>query len=374
MATRSFFKKPTLAGQRGDPTTEFYRRSEQTYSDIVAANREARKKQKDAPESPTNKTIDTARISKRRCISTENNEQQGKAIDVESPQVTETGEPREEQDVPSNSTPETSSNPDIVKSDQETRITDYPPTPTMDLNRHDTNTNDFRSHAKLPTIADTPNHSSPSSMDDPTVQILITSDIPNTKPLLVHRKMSQGLREVRLAWCKRQEFSSEETSCVHLTWKGRRVFDVTTCRSLGIKTDRKPAPNLVDDDLTTGPSELRIHMEAATNEPLLLKRPGSSPDIAQSLPVPQDVRNEQPESMKLVLKTPGLKDFRIKARPTTLVSKLISAFRGHQNIPAAQNIVLLFDGDRLDPDACLEDYEVADLDMVEVQINPRISS
>jgi hypothetical protein len=57
----SFFKKPSWAIKNTEETgTDFYRRSEQTYSDIIAANREAHNKPK-SPEIPehTEDTKDT---------------------------------------------------------------------------------------------------------------------------------------------------------------------------------------------------------------------------------------------------------------------------------------------------------------------------
>ncbi len=48
----SFFKKPSWAIKNtGEASTDFYRRSEQTYSDIIAASREAHQKPK-SPEIP----------------------------------------------------------------------------------------------------------------------------------------------------------------------------------------------------------------------------------------------------------------------------------------------------------------------------------
>ncbi|KAJ5157566.1 uncharacterized protein N7482_008666 [Penicillium canariense] len=212
-----------------------------------------------------------------------------------------------------------------------------------------------------------PAHPLSPPMDNPIVHILITSEIPNTKPLLAQRKMSQALKDVRLAWCERQGFTPEATSSVHLTWRGRRVFDVTTCRSLGIKMDKTPAA--IDDDPLTDQIQLQIHMEAVTNDPLLLNRPGSSLDAGDPSPARRSPGEEQhDEPMKLILRSPGLDDFKIKARPKTSVSKLISAFRDRQNIRMDQTVSLLFDGDRLDPNTCLGDHDIADLDMVEVLV------
>lgn len=388
---RSFFKKPAWAINSGNTGTEFYRRSEQTYADIVAAEREAHKKPKPSPESEDT-TIQSHRPSKRPRLSDEvRSEDAGADVDGAS-QSAEGNEPAKQQRL-SNSPPKRAA------SAEEPQSPEALSPGSLDVSRLDSSQPSLEDSMPLESLARDPSpqepktgsrdmeekrHSCPNpptaplpaahsstSMSDPTVQILITSLIPSTKPLLVHRKMSQSLREVRVEWCKRQGFTSELQSSVYLTWKGRRLFDVTTCRSLGIRVESKFALSDEDYDSDTGPRELRIHMEAVTENPVLLNRPGSSPSgRSQEPPTPLSPGQDQDEPMKLILRSPGLDDFRIKARPRTLVSKLISAFRDKHGIPN-QDISLLFDGDRLDPGACLRDYDIADLDLVDVQIRQR---
>jgi hypothetical protein len=197
---------------------------------------------------------------------------------------------------------------------------------------------------------------------------VISSDIENTTPLLVHRKMSQGLKEVRLAWCNRQNLAPETHSSIYLTWKGRRLFDVTTCRSLGLRAQSSMAIAGIDNDLFAEAEQnhLRIHMAAVTDKPLLTNRPNVSEAVPDTPAL--STESDQGESMKLVLRSPGYEDFKIKARQKTLISRLISAFRDKQNIPKESSIALFFDGDKLPPDSCIGDHEVDNLDLVDVQI------
>jgi hypothetical protein len=58
---------------------------------------------------------------------------------------------------------------------------------------------------------------------DPIVRIFISSAIPNTVPLLVSRKLSQRLQEVRKAWCARQNFSEDMADSVFFTYRNRRL-------------------------------------------------------------------------------------------------------------------------------------------------------
>lgn len=395
---RSFFKKPVWAVNSGNSGTEFYRRSEQTYADIVAAEREAHRKPKPLPESKDT-IVQGGRPSKRQRLSDEVNIKDADAGNVDASQSVEVKGPTEQQESPKSApdraasvearTPPRAPSPgslaaSFVDGTQPTLEDRLPPeSPIRDPPTQEPKIGSSDMIHSGPSCSNRPTAPlplAPSStpIPDPTVQILITSLIPSTKPLLVHRKISQSLREVRVEWCKRQEFAPELHSSVYLTWKGRRLFDVTTCRSLGIRAESKFALADEDHDSEAGSRELRIHMEAATVNPTLLSRPGSSSrEEGQVPPTPlspgqdQDQDQYQNEPMKLILRGPGVDDFRIKARPKTLVSKLISAFRDKQGIPADQDVSLLFDGDRLDPGACLRDYDIADLDMVDVQVRQR---
>lgn len=51
----------------------------------------------------------------------------------------------------------------------------------------------------------------PTPPPDPPIQLLITSRIPDTKDMIVYRKLSQNIADVRKAWCKRQGLTEERT-------------------------------------------------------------------------------------------------------------------------------------------------------------------
>lgn len=390
---RSYFKKPEWATNTGTTGTEFYRRSEQTYADIIAAEREAHRKLKSPSESPQDTTSRSERESKRPRLSDEVGNEAVDAADGDQPlEATEPGEQHRQSSSPPTKrgaseeyeeTPKTpSSGP--LKTGRLDGLSPSPPDnsalpnspvriqspPKKDLKSSDTIQKDD-TRPSNPPATPLPAGPSPTATPDPTVHILITSQIPATGPLLIRRKMSQDLREVRVAWCKHQGLTTELQSSVYLTWKGRRLFDVTTCRSLGIRLESKLDLSDGDDGPDVGPRELRISMEAVTDNPLLLNRPGSSPDEGQAHPAASSPEEETSEPIKLILRSPGMDDFRIKARPKTLVSKLISAFRDKHDIKDDQEVSLLFDGDRLDSSACLREYDIADLDMVDVQVKPR---
>ena len=196
---------------------------------------------------------------------------------------------------------------------------------------------------------------------DPPVQILITSDMEGAIPLCVKRKMSQKLREARFAWCDRQSLpqhpSPKLRSAVFLTWKREKVYDYTTCSSLGLKLDDL-------DGMTDGTLEGKVHLEAWTEEAFA---------IAQKAENEEDQTDEEPEEeqdvkIKLVMAAKDMEPVKLVVRKKTLISKLISAFIGARDIPDDKDVALYFDGDELDPEDAVENTELESMDSVEVRI------
>lgn len=150
---------------------------------------------------------------------------------------------------------------------------------------------------------------------DPPVQLLITSRIPNTKPLIVARKLRQRLQEVRIAWCKKQGFDREMTDSVFFTFKGRRLFDVATCRSLGLDADcfgnvyMKGNPNWDENDG-------RITVEAVTQEiyqeNLREARRQREPEAERELELEPE---PEPKKTKIIVKTKDFGDVKFTCSP-----------------------------------------------------------
>ena len=155
---------------------------------------------------------------------------------------------------------------------------------------------------------------------DPVVQILITSHIPDTDPLIVQRRLGQRLKDVRVTWCQRQSFTPEFTSTVFLTWRGKRLFDVTSCKSLGIGV------NSAGDIVTKGQKDMlgeedrQIHMEAMTNEIFEEYRKAKQKGVVR-----QDDKDEVEEvveappklevQVRIILKAKGFDDFKLIVKP-----------------------------------------------------------
>ncbi|PWY63553.1 hypothetical protein BO70DRAFT_367158 [Aspergillus heteromorphus CBS 117.55] len=386
---RSFFNKPSWAS-RGDEEADldFYRRAGQVYNDIVTTNTRAhsarfignngstkRRRFEQTPEAsgpgtePCNNhqisnTQDRALNSGTSCSSSL--QEDVNKSDCQPPGMEDTGKPNTAKIIETSM--QTRALVENVRSTEEDTVTISPwPMERGEEKKVQIAGNPNAKHARTdPDIVmpDKSNHRD----NDAVVQILITSKIANTKPLIVRRKLHQPLKDVRLAWCHRQSLSREIQASIFLTWKGKRLFDVTTCRSLGIHTrDGKVVSTkdyksfLVDDE------ELQLHMEAATDEIFNLNnRQLSLATNKGSLSEAADLLAESFDLDTLVLKSPGVHDLKVHFSLQMRVSQLITAFRIKRHIPAECDVYLLFDGDRLDPSSTLASYDLMNNDLVDV--------
>ena len=156
----------------------------------------------------------------------------------------------------------------------------------------------------------------PLEAPEPVVSILITSRIINTKPLIVNRKLHQRLKDVRKAWCQRQGFTADITPTILLVWRGRRLFDVNSCKSLGIGVDIYGNIVTKGGNDFLGEENRQVHMEAMTEEMFEQQKKGreTSQRIAREEPdVQEAVVQQMPQEpqVKIILKAKGFEDFKL---------------------------------------------------------------
>lgn len=152
---------------------------------------------------------------------------------------------------------------------------------------------------------------------DPVLEILITSTIPNTEPLIVKRKLSQRLKDVRLAWADRQQFSQDFIDGVFLIWRGKRTFDHTTCRSLGYKAS--PSGRVLASRDSMMDDEGRVHMEVMTREMFEAYKKAKANEVyaeekdGRRDPVAEEQNQEV--QIKIICKAKGFSDFKLIVKP-----------------------------------------------------------
>jgi hypothetical protein len=196
---------------------------------------------------------------------------------------------------------------------------------------------------------------------DPVVEILITSVIPDTKPMIFKRKISQPFRPARMAWVdKNISGPPEYKASIFLTWRGKRLFDVGTCAFLGLKAGIDGKLSSTDNTLD---EKGRLHLEAWTESHYMAYQKQLQQEDEEEQEPPEE---DQVEKIKLLLKAKNMEPLRMKVKLTTSISKLISYVQDSQNGPEGKDVMLYFDGDKLDPNTTVADVELGDMDTVEI--------
>lgn len=170
---------------------------------------------------------------------------------------------------------------------------------------------------------------SPSPPPDPVVSFMITSRIVGAKSLIVNRKLSQRLREVRKAWCNRQKFTLEFSESVILTWRGKRLFDVTSCKSMGIGVDADGNIVSKGEKDIFGEENRQIHIEAMTEEMLEAERKAIERVREEEAGKNDDEINEPlPEQQKpaaqirLILQAKDFAQFKLIVKPVSVFANI----------------------------------------------------
>ena len=190
------------------------------------------------------------------------------------------------------------------------------------LERNGVSQQSFSNHAPTP----------PPPPLDPEVQIFIISRLENAIPLIIKRRLSQRLKDVRVHWCSHNHFTEDMANSIFLTWRGKRLFDVTTCKSLGIGVDREGRVIDKEQDEFVADDERKIHMEAMTEElyeeyQKAKRRASEQQDKDEDEELELVTQKPPEEQTKLVLKARGFPDFKLIAKPVS--SKHYNLAAGH---------------------------------------------
>ncbi|KAL4812204.1 ubiquitin-2 like Rad60 SUMO-like-domain-containing protein [Aspergillus spinulosporus] len=391
---RSYFNKPSWASRTDeDEDSEFYRRAGQVYKDIVATNISARERRANSLQGITHKRRrlsnsphdeDASELRSRQEVAVkprtpvENSLPSQPALEQCTVNISVTKPSWARQVLIYNEAPTVttkSSSPPTPQDSPQGRILGMPaesissPSIAIDGTKANVHTNGRLNGTRSGDEQGITRRDRNTAYDDTVVHILITSEIANTKPLVIQHKMSQSLKEVRLAWCARQDLPKDVQSTVFLTWKGRRLFDVTTCRSLNISAYTNETSPF--DEFFSDADACRLYMEAVTEE-IYTARHRFSPNVVgidpKSTGSTDSEGAERHANNEIILKCPGHGDLKIQVPLKTNISQVIGAYREARSISPGLAVYLAFDGDRLDPQSSLEDNEITDGDLIDVLI------
>ncbi|KAK5061131.1 hypothetical protein LTR84_007673 [Exophiala bonariae] len=234
-------------------------------------------------------------------------------------------------------------------------------------------------------------------IDDPEVRIMIISSIPDAQALIVKRKVSQPLKQVREFWCTRNKLDPKVTAKVFFTWRGTRLFDSTTMRGpiQKLKNDQAAKQrdifengDMDDDDDDDGdansevedPSHGHIELEAMTPE-IFDERQREKERKAQMSDDEDDdydereqeaAAREEEEKLKgsiiIRLVSQSFEPMNLRVRPHTSVGKMIQGFAATRQPDEGKSVWLVFDGERLEPEKTVEEIGLEDQDEIEVNV------
>lgn len=258
---------------------------------------------------------------------------------------------------------------------------------------------------------------------NPVLSLLIHSPIPSTSPLLVKTRLNKRLKEVRHAWIKKQNdnlsMSNSSTPPPHeitndniiLTWRNRALFDFTTPKSLGIAVDEVTGEAVMAQSAGMNAAEIKafkengvqLVLEALTREALEARKQGrdiygsaqqtsdgdgrdgaaatsqkqhqtdeSTPLGFGNRQTPSPDPGPAPEAkVRIILRSASSSaypDYKAAAKPSTLISKIVSAFRKKYDVGGEKRVFLMFDGEELGEEMSVGETDIEDGDVVEVVV------
>jgi hypothetical protein len=221
---------------------------------------------------------------------------------------------------------------------------------------------------------------------NPKVTIVITSRIPGSCSAVVKIRISQRMKIVRDVWIYKQtanglSIDDEDPSKIFLTWKGNRLYSTTTLLSLGIKPEKGKSLRSVSGGSVEGFTEKwkQILMEAWTDDLYKEYLEKKEKDRKRSLGELGDEEDEQimqaaaheptpEEKIKVILKGRDDEPVKTTVRLTTTVKDLVLLYRTKRDIPSDMDIVLMFDGERLEEHLTVVEAEISDLDSIDVLV------
>lgn len=217
-----------------------------------------------------------------------------------------------------------------------------------------------------------------------TVDLVVTSPVPDSKPCRVKFLYDKPLRVVRDTWLALQKqkgvlLEVETREEVVLTWRRKKVYAASTLLHLGIRPEGNGRIK-VDGPSTKGLAEnrTRVHMEAWTvdlfrqmerEEELQRQRDAGELSEEEELAGPNEAGPPTAEiKIRVILKARHLGDVKLTVRPETTVETLITGFRTQRELAPGSDVGIWFDGSRLEEHVTMEEAEIDDMDTMEVHV------
>ncbi|KAK3339005.1 ubiquitin-2 like Rad60 SUMO-like-domain-containing protein [Neurospora tetraspora] len=218
-----------------------------------------------------------------------------------------------------------------------------------------------------------------------TIDVLVTSRMPHTKPLTARRRMKQGLKLILDTWIRQQvingcEIPEEILGKLFLTFKGNRIYSNSTIASLGVKVDANGVLQLPPGAMTSREAMdgyviqgrnpglvLEVWHEEFYEEELAKEKRRRERELGL---IDDDEEEDQQSGtgasgangmsrggseaaevkktkIRVVLKAKDLQPLKIAVYEDTPVGTMVQVFRKQRDIKPEQTVVIQFDGEEL---------------------------
>ncbi|KAG8167791.1 hypothetical protein KVR01_003480 [Diaporthe batatas] len=214
------------------------------------------------------------------------------------------------------------------------------------------------------------------------VEIFVQSRMarfPDVGPFGAKRGMSQNLGVIRrffIMWLQKggHAISEEDEANTFLTWKRRKIYDVSTGVSLGWKL---PAAENSRSSSTPGFMKGGVLLEAWTQEDYdrwlaeeekqrMVKRGDLVEDVSDEEFAEEP--DERDTKIRISIKEKDQEPFKLTVYADMQIRLLIPAIRKMRKIPNDREIKLRFEGEWLEGDGTVEEADIEDLCTVEMYL------
>ncbi|KAG6366705.1 hypothetical protein INS49_000884 [Diaporthe citri] len=201
---------------------------------------------------------------------------------------------------------------------------------------------------------------------------------PDVPPFGAKRGMSQNLGVIRrsfLLWLRKMghSVSEEDEANIFLTWKRRKIYDVSTGVSLGWN------PSVAEDSSSSStPGFMRggVLLEAWTQEDFdgwlaeeekqrMMKRGDLVEDVSDEEPVEEQVDNAR---VRVTIKEKDQEPFKFTAYVDMEIRLMILAIRQMRKIPNDREIKLRYEGEWLEGGVTVQEADIEDHCTVEMYL------
>jgi hypothetical protein len=200
--------------------------------------------------------------------------------------------------------------------------------------------------------------------DEPIIELLIDSHLPEGRHLLVKIRYSQKFKEVRQAFCKHNSLAPDKARQVMFTWKGLKVYDGSSCKDLSVELNSSGLPVLRSSSGREESAD-KLTLVATTKEIDQQEKAEAAQEEAAKLAALEaeasggpEVLVEKEKEYRIVLRSKGFSDYKLKVKASTEIEKIMGAFSRHSK--SEKTLSIQFDGEELSPDMKFGETEVVE--------------